>query len=68
MRAAVVVTGLGAITSVGHTVSAMWAALLAGYSGVGPISHFDASALTTQIAAKIQNFEPRDYFGVRASP
>lgn len=62
MSKSIVVTGLGAITPVGHDVPTMWAALQAGASGIGYISHFDASSLTTQIGAEVKDFEPRNYF------
>lgn len=54
----VVVTGLGAVTPVGNDVSTLWASLLAGRSGVGPITAFDASGLKTQIAAAVKDFDP----------
>lgn len=57
----VVVTGLGAVTPIGHDVPAMWANLLAGASGAGPITSFDASAHATRIAAEIQGFDPSPY-------
>jgi 3-oxoacyl-[acyl-carrier-protein] synthase II len=53
-----VVTGLGAVTPIGHTAPAYWANLLAGVSGVATISHFDASALDVQIAAEVKDFDP----------
>ncbi|OGX28660.1 MAG: beta-ketoacyl-[acyl-carrier-protein] synthase II [Omnitrophica WOR_2 bacterium RIFCSPHIGHO2_02_FULL_67_20] len=57
----VVVTGLGAVTPVGNDVPAMWAALLAGKSGVGPIQSFDASAFESRIAAEVKGFDPASY-------
>jgi len=58
----VVVTGLGAITPVGHTVKETWENLLAGKSGVDKITLFDVSAFTTQIAAEVKHFDPQKYF------
>ncbi len=59
----VVVTGMGAITPVGNDVPTMWEALKEGRSGVGPITHFDASELNTQIAAEVKDFDPKEHFG-----
>lgn len=56
-----VVTGLGAITPIGNDVATFWANLLAGVSGVGPITQFDASAEEVRIAAEVKDFEPRDW-------
>ena len=39
----VVITGLGAITPLGNSVAEFWSGLKAGKSGIGPITHFDAS-------------------------
>ncbi len=57
----VVITGLGAVTPVGNDVPAMWASLLAGRSGVGPIQSFDAAALESRIAAEVKGFDPAQY-------
>lgn len=57
----VVVTGVGCITPVGNDVKTMWSSLLEGKSGVGPISHFDASAFPTKFAAEIKDFRLEDY-------
>jgi 3-oxoacyl-[acyl-carrier-protein] synthase II len=57
----VVVTGLGVISPVGNGVKEAWDNLLAGRSGVGPITRFDASALPTRIAAEVKNFNASDW-------
>jgi 3-oxoacyl-[acyl-carrier-protein] synthase II len=54
----VVVTGLGAVSAIGNDTSAMWQALAEGRSGVGPITHFDASQHATQFAAEVKDFAP----------
>ncbi len=54
----VVVTGIGAITPVGKTRSETWQALVAGKSGIGPITRFDASGCTAQIAGEVRDFNP----------
>jgi len=55
------VTGLGAITPIGNDVRTFWSNLVAGVSGVGPITAFDASDLEVRIAAEVRGFEPRDW-------
>jgi 3-oxoacyl-[acyl-carrier-protein] synthase II len=57
----VVVTGLGAITPLGNSVSEYWNNLLNGVSGAGPITHFDASKFKTQFACEVKNFDPLVY-------
>lgn len=49
---------MGAITPVGNDVPTMWQALLAGKSGVGPITSFDATAFESRIAAEVKGFDP----------
>ncbi len=58
MKKRVVVTGLGAITPVGNTVAEFWQALLAGKSGIGKITRFDAAAYDAQIAGEVKDFDP----------
>jgi 3-oxoacyl-[acyl-carrier-protein] synthase II len=57
----VVITGLGLICGVGNTSEEAWKNLLAGQSGVGKITHFDASAFACQIAAEVRNFDPLQF-------
>jgi len=54
----VVVTGLGTVAATGNCVSESWEAALAGRSGVGRISLFDASDFTVKIAAEVKDFDP----------
>lgn len=54
----VVVTGLGAITPIGHTVAETWAALRAGRCGIGPLTLFDASTFETRIGGEVKDFFP----------
>src|SRR3954468_8099918 len=54
----VVVTGMGLICGVGHTAPEVWTNLLAGKSGVGPITHFDTTGFPATIAAEVKNFDP----------
>lgn len=58
----VVVTGLGAITPLGNDVQTTWENALAGKSGAGPITHFDASLFKTQFACEVKDFDPSDLF------
>ncbi len=57
----VVVTGLGALTPLGNTVSAYWDGLVNGVSGAAPITHFDASKFKTQFACEVKGFDPHDF-------
>lgn len=57
----VVVTGLGMVTPLGHTVESTWQGILAGKSGVSPIDHFDASDLTTRICSRVKNLDLSPY-------
>lgn len=61
MKKRVVVTGMGAITPVGIGKDAYWQALIAGKSGIGPITRFDASEYSTQIAGEVNDFDPSLY-------
>lgn len=65
MRKKVVVTGLGCVTPVGLNVKESWEALIAGKSGAGPITHFDASKHKTRIAAEVKGFNGAALFGQR---
>ena len=59
----VVVTGMGAITPLGNTLAESWEALCKGVSGIDAITHFDASAFPTRIAAEVKGFAPEQYVG-----
>ena len=54
----VVVTGIGALTPIGNTASDFWKNLLAGKSGAGPITRFDATKFKTRFACEVKNFDP----------
>jgi 3-oxoacyl-[acyl-carrier-protein] synthase II len=64
-RRRVVVTGLGCISPVGNTVAAAWSSLLAGQSGIAPITRFDAAALSCRIAGEVKNFELESYISAK---
>jgi 3-oxoacyl-[acyl-carrier-protein] synthase II len=61
MRRRVVVTGMGVVTPVGNSVAATWDALLAGKSGVAPITKFDATKFPVRIAAEVKDFNPGEF-------
>ena len=65
MRKRVVVTGIGCISPLGLNVNETWKALLAGKSGAGPITRFDASQHKTKFAAEVKGFDPVALFGMR---
>ncbi|RIJ33510.1 beta-ketoacyl-ACP synthase II [Pontibacter oryzae] len=58
----VVVTGLGALTPLGKTVSEYWDGLVNGVSGAAPITRFDASKFKTQFACEVKGYDPETYF------
>ena len=60
-RRRVVVTGLGCISPVGNTVEQAWAQVLAGKSGIGLISKFDASAFSCRIAGEVRDLDLDPY-------
>ena len=64
-RRRVVVTGLGCVSPVGNTVADAWSNLLAGQSGIGPITRFDASAMSCRIAGEIKNFDLESYISAK---
>lgn len=58
----VVVTGLGALTPIGNSLSEYWEGLISGRSGAAPITQFDASLFKTQFACEIKNWDVNDHF------
>src|ERR1044071_3560629 len=65
MSRRVVVTGMGCISPVGNNVKETWDSILAGKSGAGMITHFDASKHKTRFAAEVKGFDPVALFGTR---
>jgi 3-oxoacyl-[acyl-carrier-protein] synthase II len=57
MTRRIVVTGMGMVTAIGNDVASTWEGLLAGRSGVGPVTAFDPSRLTVRIAAEVKDFD-----------
>src|SRR5271157_593330 len=54
----VAITGLGAVTPVGLTAAATWDALIAGRSGIGMITRFDATGCASRIAGEVRDYDP----------
>jgi 3-oxoacyl-(acyl-carrier-protein) synthase len=65
MQKRVVVTGLGCISPLGNDVQTTWENILAGKSGVGLITHYDASEYKTKFAAEVKGFDAIQLFGNR---
>ncbi|MEO8404491.1 MAG: beta-ketoacyl-ACP synthase II [Chitinophagaceae bacterium] len=57
----IVVTGMGALTPMGHSIDEYWNALINGVSGADMITQFDASKFRTKFACEVKNFEPTKY-------
>jgi 3-oxoacyl-[acyl-carrier-protein] synthase II len=57
----VVITGLGALTPIGNTLSEFWEGLVSGKSGAAPITYFDASEFKTKFACELKNFNVLDF-------
>jgi 3-oxoacyl-[acyl-carrier-protein] synthase II len=67
-RNRVVITGMGVLAPNGIGLDAFWESLLAGRSGIGPITFFDASEMKSRIAGEVKNFNPRDYIEPELKP
>jgi 3-oxoacyl-[acyl-carrier-protein] synthase II len=61
----VVITGIGVVSPLGNTTEELWAGLVAGRSGIGPITRFDAAELPCRIAGEVRDFEPLDWMDRR---
>jgi len=57
----VVITGLGIVSPVGNSVTEAWGNILAGRSGIGPITHFDVSAFSVRFGGSVRDFDPAQY-------
>ena len=60
MTKRVVITGVGAVSAAGNTAAETWDAMVAGRSGIGPVTFFDAERYTSKIQAEVKNFELGD--------
>ena len=61
MKRRVVVTGLGAMTPLGNSLEESWAGAVAGKSGIGPITRFDATGFSSRVVGELKNFDPTQY-------
>ncbi len=61
----VVVTGLGIISPVGNDVATAWKNILAGHSGIGPVTHFDATNFPTKIAGEVRDFDAAQFVAAK---
>ncbi len=60
-RRRVVITGLGIVSPVGNSVAEAWQNILAGRSGIGPVTRFDASTFPVRIAGEVKGFDVGQY-------
>lgn len=60
-RKRVVITGLSALTPVGNDLTSSWDNLVAGHSGIAPITLFDTTGYDSRIAGEVKNFQPEDF-------
>lgn len=65
MKRRVVVTGVGMVTPLGIGAEKNFSSLCQGQSGIGPITHFDASSLGCQIAGEVKDFKPLDFMDIK---
>jgi len=61
LKRRVVLTGVGLVSALGLDTESTWSGLLQGKSGVGLITHFDANAFSSRIAAEVKDLDPLDY-------
>lgn len=57
----VVVTGMGIVSPIGNTLDSAWDSIKNGRSGIGQITHFDATAYATRIAGEVRDFDPKSF-------
>ena len=67
MSRRVVVTGMGALTSIGKTVDEFWAGLKEGKVGIAPITQFDTTDYKTTLAAEVTDFDPKEYMDPKSA-
>lgn len=64
-RPRVVITGMGAMSPLGHSAEESWDSVLTGRSGIGPVTQFDASSLPSRVAGEVKDFSPGDYMSFK---
>ena len=67
MKRRVVITGMGAVTPIGLTLTELWESIKNGKNGISYITHFDTSAFATKIAGELKGFDPLDYMEKKMS-
>ncbi len=67
MRKRVVITGMGCISPLGNDIETTWQNILLGKSGIGPVTHYDASSHKVRIAAEVKGFDAKALFGHKAA-
>jgi len=65
MKRRVVVTGLGIVSPVGNDLKTAWDNIVAGRSGIGPLTHFDATTFPTKIAGEVRDFDPAQHMAAK---
>ena len=65
LRRRIAITGLGIVSPIGNTVETAWSSLIAGKSGIGRITKFDASTFSAQIAGEVRDFDIGEYIPVK---
>ena len=65
MTRRVVITGMGTLNPVGHTVKETWESITHGVSGVAPITLFDPKEFLVKIACEVKNFDPGKYMDIK---
>ncbi len=61
MKRRVVVTGMGSVSPLGHSVQELWQGIREGKSGIGPITHFDTTEYEVKIAGEVKDFDPSNW-------
>jgi 3-oxoacyl-[acyl-carrier-protein] synthase II len=61
----VVITGMGMVSPVGLSVKESWESILAGKSGIAPITHFDTTGFSTTFGGSVKNFDPTNYISAK---
>ncbi|MBX3712776.1 MAG: beta-ketoacyl-ACP synthase II [Lysobacter sp.] len=61
----VVVTGLGIVSPLGNDLASSWDGVINGRSGIGPVTHFDASGMTTRIAGQVKDFDSSPWISAK---
>ncbi|CAA7602724.1 3-oxoacyl-[acyl-carrier-protein] synthase 2 [Acididesulfobacillus acetoxydans] len=67
MKRRAVITGMGVISPVGSSLEEFWTGLVEGKSGIGPVTRFDVSALPTQVAGEVKDFQPENWLDRKES-